>query len=134
MIRPPPISTRTHPLFPSTPLFRSNVDAACAQEVAAGLGDEAANQPLDATFSDYVVDGARSVSLACGKGFDRTLGRANDHAIAARKEWTEDRSFQAHCHHESGANGLIRTKHRPGSPSGTRSLIGSTNAIPHPAT
>src|SRR3546814_9254457 len=82
----------------------ANVDAACAQEVAAGLGDEAANQPLDATFSDYVVDGARSVSLACGKGFDRTIGRENDHAIAARKEWTEARSFQAHCHHDSGAH------------------------------
>src|SRR3546814_11698512 len=86
----------------------ANVDAACAQEVAAGLGDEAANQPLDATFSDYVVDGARSVSLACGKGFDRTIGRENEHAIAARKEWTEERSFQAHCHYDSGEPGTLR--------------------------
>src|SRR3546814_18211500 len=102
MIRRPPRSTRTDPLFPSTTLFRSIrpvADLAPHESFrAADLGDLAALRALMPGIDAIVHLGGQSVEGPWGDVLDRNIVGASNLFEAARQEGVRRVVFASSCH------------------------------------
>src|SRR3546814_10247082 len=102
MIRRPPRSTRTDPLFPSTTLFRSIrpvADLAPHESFrAADLGDLAALRALMPGIDAIVHLGGQSVEGPWGDVLDRNIVGAYNLFEAARQEGVRRVVFASSCH------------------------------------